>query len=140
MLLNIVYRLSYKFNIIMPRGGKRDGAGRPSVWLHKETKLIRVPIAISDQLMDIAHKLDRGEVLEFETNSKCVNQMAILDVPSGPIPLTFTQLAARLGCSTGTLHRHKKRGNHDLTPWSRTKDPDEWGWEFQVNTGKYHPV
>lgn len=130
----------------MPRGGKRDGAGRPSAWKHKETKLVRVPAAIVDQLMDIARKLDRGESLDYETKSKqvaapkTVSQMAILDIPSEPMPLGLTQLAARLSCSTGTLHRHKKRGNHDLTPWAKKKDPDNWGWEFRNETEKYHPV
>lgn len=56
----------------MPRGGKRDGAGRPSGWKHKETKLVRVPVAIADQLMDIAQKLDKGEILDFVTDSKVV--------------------------------------------------------------------
>lgn len=131
----------------MSRGGKRDGAGRPSVWNHKETKLVRIPVAIVDQVLEIAYKLDRGESLDSVSKSKSaavstrrIDQMSLLDVSPTPAPLTFTQLAARLGCSTGTLHRHKKRGNHDLTSWSREKDPDSWGWEFREEVDRYYPV
>lgn len=47
----------------MSRGGKREGAGRPSKWMHKQTKLIRVPVAFADNLLDIARRLDKGEPL-----------------------------------------------------------------------------
>lgn len=46
------------------RGGYRERAGRPNSWdsgcPHENTKLIRVPIAISDRLMQIAKALDAG--------------------------------------------------------------------------------
>lgn len=71
----------------MPRGGKREGAGRPSAWKHKETKLVRLPVAILDQLLDIAYKLDSGEPLDFVTDSKpastpssLAGQMSVWDV------------------------------------------------------------
>ncbi len=48
----------------MPRGGIRPGAGRPSSWAsgcgREDTKLIRVPVALVDQLLEIAHVLDAG--------------------------------------------------------------------------------
>ena len=47
------------------RGGKRKGAGRKSTWVSgckfEDTKLIRVPTAIAERLLDLAHKLDAGE-------------------------------------------------------------------------------
>lgn len=53
----------------MTRGGKRDRSGRKSTWASgckfEDTKLIRVPAAIADQLLELAHKLDAGEILQL---------------------------------------------------------------------------
>lgn len=58
----------------MPRGGRRENAGKKSRWesgrSFAETKVIRVPIEFAEQLLDMAHKLDAGETTEIETNSK----------------------------------------------------------------------
>ncbi len=55
----------------MTRGGHREKAGRKSTWVSgckfEQTKLIRVPIAISDRLLEIAHKLDAGETIDLVT-------------------------------------------------------------------------
>lgn len=52
----------------MPRGGKRSGAGRRSSWAsgcgREDTKLIRVPTALADRLVEIAHLLDSGHELQ----------------------------------------------------------------------------
>ncbi len=57
----------------MPRGGKREGAGKPSSWesgcKFEDTKLIRVPKAISDRLLELAHDLDKGVDYEIVTIS-----------------------------------------------------------------------
>ena len=57
----------------MVRGGYREKAGRKSTWVSgckfEETKLIRVPIAISDRVLEIAHKLDNGESIDLVTKS-----------------------------------------------------------------------
>jgi hypothetical protein len=57
----------------MPRGGRRDGAGRKSTWVSgckfEDTKLIRVPSTIADNLLEIAHKIDSGEDIDSETKS-----------------------------------------------------------------------
>jgi DNA-directed RNA polymerase subunit RPC12/RpoP len=49
----------------MPRGGSREKAGRKSTWKSgckfEDTKSIRVPAHIADQVLEIAHKLDAGE-------------------------------------------------------------------------------
>jgi DNA-directed RNA polymerase subunit RPC12/RpoP len=56
----------------MARGGKREKAGRKSSWVSgcrfEDTKLIRVPSAIADQVLEFAHQLDSGEPVS-ETNS-----------------------------------------------------------------------
>jgi hypothetical protein len=58
----------------MARGGYREKAGRKSTWVSgckfEETKLIRVPIAISDRVLEIAHKLDSGENIDLVSESK----------------------------------------------------------------------
>jgi hypothetical protein len=58
----------------MAHGGKRIGAGRKSTWQSgcpfTETKLIRVPIVIAEQILDIAHRLDAGETIDFDAPSE----------------------------------------------------------------------
>jgi hypothetical protein len=48
----------------MSRGGAREGAGRKSTWpsgcKFAETKLIRVPERLAEQLLDIARLMDAG--------------------------------------------------------------------------------
>lgn len=54
----------------MPRGGYRENAGRRAGWNNSETQTIRVPKALASQLLEIARKLDEGEVIDFGTESK----------------------------------------------------------------------
>lgn len=55
----------------MPRGGYHPHAerwGRPSGWKNASvTKTIRVPESLVDQVLDLAHKLDEGEVIAIDT-------------------------------------------------------------------------
>jgi len=51
------------------RGGYREGAGRHYSWNHGETKSVRIPIALADRVVEIAKKLDRQEVIDYDTNS-----------------------------------------------------------------------
>lgn len=57
----------------MPRGGKRDKAGRKSSWASgvkfEETVLIRVPKYIRQELLELAHELDAGNEIELVTDS-----------------------------------------------------------------------
>ena len=74
----------------MARGGQRDGAGRKSTWASgcgfEETKLIRVPIAISDKVLEFAHKLDSGATIDLETKSlnqieaKSIEQLELITI------------------------------------------------------------
>jgi hypothetical protein len=58
----------------MVRGGSRQGAGRKSTWASgctfKDTTLIRVPSRLALILLELAHKLDAGEVIDFATKSE----------------------------------------------------------------------
>lgn len=57
----------------MARGGAREGAGKPSSWKsgckYEDTKLIRVPKAIGDKVLELAHKVDEGIDYEIVTKS-----------------------------------------------------------------------
>ena len=57
----------------MPRGGRREGAGKKSTWQSgckfEDTKLIRVPKAITDKVLKSAHDIDSGIDYELETKS-----------------------------------------------------------------------
>jgi hypothetical protein len=58
----------------MARGGYREKAGRKTSWASgckfEDTKIIRVPKAIADKLLDIAHKLDEEGSLDLVSKSK----------------------------------------------------------------------
>ncbi len=58
----------------MPRGGRRENAGKKSTWdsgrSFADTKVIRVPTEFTDQLLELAHKLDAGEQIDLVTNSE----------------------------------------------------------------------
>lgn len=58
----------------MVRGGQREGAGRKSTWVSgvkfEDTTVIRVPKNIKVKLSDIAYRLDAGEDIDLDSNSK----------------------------------------------------------------------
>lgn len=60
----------------MARGGYHSHAerwGRKSAWRNDSvTKTIRVPESLASQVLDLAHKLDDGETIAFETESNQV--------------------------------------------------------------------
>lgn len=45
------------------RGGYRVGSGRPSNWKSGKTTVIKIPVALKEQVLDLAHRLDDGENL-----------------------------------------------------------------------------
>lgn len=57
----------------MPRGGKREKAGRKTGWgsgvKFEETTPIRIPKYLKDKLLEIAHRLDSGEDFDSVSNS-----------------------------------------------------------------------
>lgn len=122
----------------MSRGGKRKGAGRKSSWQHNETGLIRVPQIYAQQLMDIAHKLDEGEPLEFATHPRQI----VMDFLDGPGPLSQRGLAQRLGLSSnGTVGFSKKKfGWRKFAKWSHMHDPDDLYWGFDELIEKYRVI
>ncbi len=150
----------------MPRGGFREKAGRKSTWKSgcsfAQTKLIRVPAKIADQVLEFAHNLDSGSILDSETNSESTSipdlQVEIKEIPGqlflfGTIPspqpsqpdtkgLTGRALARRLGVSSGTLsYRRDHDTPSEFAQWTtKAKNSDGTAWEYNPNTKLYHPI
>lgn len=55
------------------RGGYRENAGRKSSWNHKDTCTIRIPKPFAEQLVELARRLDNGEITDTETESNLPN-------------------------------------------------------------------
>ena len=77
----------------MPRGGARPNSGPPPSWKHGRTTTIRVPRALSGQIMRLARQLDEGKLelgtgsniesdtgseIEYDTSSKIAEAVEIL--------------------------------------------------------------
>jgi hypothetical protein len=124
----------------MPRGGHREKAGRPSTWKSgckfSETKLIRVPAAIADQLLEIAHKLDSGETLDLVTK-----QLSLLDRPieiNADTRFSGVKLANRLNVSSAAFTPVLRQGDSVFAEYTKQRDPDGIAW---VRDGKkYRPL
>ena len=43
------------------RGGARPGAGGGTRWKHGKTKLVRLPVALLDEILEVARYMDRNE-------------------------------------------------------------------------------
>lgn len=143
----------------MPRGGRREKAGRKSGWSNSDTQLIRVPKILADRLLEIAKHLDRGdeirlietqiepdppallETVEMKTpveqlNIFPVEQDGELELP--PQSLSGRALARRLKVSSGTLPPYKNTTSKSLA-WMYERDGN-WGWFYSPRDGKYHPI
>jgi len=66
----------------MPRGGFRQGAGGKPSWNYGKTKVIRVPEALADHLLEIARALDLGVPLAAVTGSysDSVTESKVIDL------------------------------------------------------------
>lgn len=78
---------------IMSRGGKRKGAGAKPGWNHGKTKTIRVPIALADEILANARKLDDNGLLENVTES---NSCPIVDISGIPIKAVSGEMGIML--------------------------------------------
>jgi hypothetical protein len=43
------------------RGGARPGAGGGARWKHGRTKLVRLPVALLDEILEVARYMDKNE-------------------------------------------------------------------------------
>lgn len=122
----------------MPRGGKREGAGRRSSWASgcrfEETKLIRVPKAIADQVLQYAHDVDAHQLLKLNTKSESSTQLAFVESPARTVitphtRLSGVELGSRLGVSSAALTPVLKRGIVAFAQYTRERDPEGIAWE-----------
>jgi hypothetical protein len=42
-------------------GGARPGAGRPRCWKHRPLKLVRVPVAFVEKILEVAQYMDQND-------------------------------------------------------------------------------
>lgn len=154
----------------MVRGGKRKGAGRKSVWKHSATQSIRVPKVFAAQLLEIARRLDDGEILEFVSSSEKTTNEKLESVSSPDEQLTITgyikqlellsesvvtkkqevsslephtakALSHRLKVPDTTLRRYRqKMSSLDFAHWASQRDPDCLGWEYDPEKKLYFHI
>lgn len=136
----------------MSRGGVRQGAGKKSSWKSgcrfEQTKLIRVPIAISSQLLEIAHWLDEGGQIEKVTKPKQCELPSILDsvISDKTPPKLFneTEFAREININRSTLKNRKKRflsgleSELDFYVYLSEQDPQSRQWRYCRDTKKYY--
>lgn len=128
------------------RGGVRPGSGRKSTWQHRETTLIRVPKALVDDLIEIAHKLDDERALENKTEPKALEsegqlQLILASFPEKNEGLAERALGRYLGVPRTSLCKARtKRTPEDFATWSKAKDPDGIAWRYDVELKKYFQV
>ena len=152
----------------MPRGGHHPHAkrwGRTKSWNNaSDTKTIRVPEALADEVLEIAHKLDRGEAIayvsesmmaEIESLKEVVRQLTeerdnlkqqLMTQKLKPLaesvgleiePMPTNDLARRLNVVHSAIRYHVKKG--DLPKWSAENDPDGIRWHPKTGSKNFYP-
>ena len=81
----------------MPRGGARQNSGPDPKWRHGKTQTIRVPIALADQILAMAKKLDEGQPLKIAPRTVDYEALG-MDVLKDP-------LVTRKGKDSGSVKR-----------------------------------
>lgn len=69
----------------MPRGGYRKGAGGKPTWKSGKTKPVRVPIALEEQVLEIARILDEGGLPESRSRILDLSGIAVMRSEYGPV-------------------------------------------------------
>lgn len=69
------------------RGGYRENAGRKSSWNHRDTCTIRIPKPFAEQLVELARRLDNGEIIDTETESNLEHDSVTESTELGVAPL-----------------------------------------------------
>lgn len=81
----------------MPRGGRREKAGGISTWNSGKTKTIRVPIALADQLMEMARSIDEGgKFVLDEVSIEPVTGSKVIDLSGVGVTHVNGEIAIRL--------------------------------------------
>lgn len=75
----------------MPKGGARPNSGPRPNWKHGKTTTIRVPITLSNQLLEMARQLDEGNTYELVSNSKKLEPAVSKEIAQGYINDIFAR-------------------------------------------------
>lgn len=134
----------------------QDYEGRMTLLdLAMSTKLPAIVVQqyLDTQVREFAAQLEvtaAGEIVYVFSTLKAIQLPALVQPSDSANPvsqtdrekvkplLTQAELAKRLGTSASTISR--KKLSADLTVWSKTKDPDGWGWAYLVQVQRFTPV
>jgi hypothetical protein len=136
----------------MPRGGVRKGAGKKTSWKSgckfQETKLIRVPVAISSRLLEIAHWLDEGGEIEKVTKSiqyeLPISPSSNLEIETNSKEYTETAFAQEILINRSTLKNRKKKyldgliSEDDFQAYLCEHDPQSRSWRYCRERKRYY--
>lgn len=125
----IVDRYRKESDVATPKNTRWDQARK----LLNELELILYPIKAIETVTET--KVEQKELVT-ESNTLQIELIPSVLQLDQLQPLSQPDLATRLKVSTRTIRDHKK----DLVKWSKSKDPDGIGWEYRVETKKYHPL
>ena len=101
------------------RGGYRENAGRKSSWHHSNTCTIRIPKPFAEQLIELARRLDNGEIIDTDTESKFRDDDLVtesIQVGADPLdsPIAQTDKGASIDIDTKS-----NLANYDLVTKSK---------------------
>ena len=84
----------------MPKGGLRSTSWKPT-WKHGATKTIRVPIALAEQILQLAKLLDEEHNINISSNSLVTRKIEYE-------PLLDAQTKAMVACALSTVLEMKR--------------------------------
>ncbi|AFZ11277.1 hypothetical protein Cri9333_2894 [Crinalium epipsammum PCC 9333] len=103
----------------MPKGGLRSTSWKPT-WKHGATKTIRVPIALAEQILQIAKLLDEGHNISLSspvTDNK--EQISLLDAQTKAIAASAlsTALSMKRIAMLKESKKHTRANNSLIEQW-----------------------
>ena len=80
----------------MSRGGKRKGAGGVSTWNSGKTKVIRVPIALAEQVLSMARQLDSSDAMFEPVTTSNIAPPRVIDLSGVSVTHANGEIAVKL--------------------------------------------
>lgn len=77
---------------INPYGRSRNPNGRPSKWKLGKTKMIRVPVVLSEELLRVAHVIDKRGLRVLNQSLEQLESISFMEK-------TLSESRISLGCS-----------------------------------------
>ena len=115
------------------RGGYRENAGRKSSWNHSDTCTIRIPKPFAEQLVELARRLDNGEIIDTDTESNYQhNDLVTESIQLGADPIDSLIAQADKGALIDT-DTESNRGGYDLVTESKRARAQDRAVTDQLN-------